>query len=115
MHKVPGSVTEVERERLKLNEQKSELQIEQAQLEQSLSKLAALSKQVEVQTAEINDQTPADHVAHSTGSWWTCFPHQGEWMQLGRAAGPPRPHRQAPGRGLRRRRRTTPRRSATGR
>jgi multidrug efflux pump subunit AcrA (membrane-fusion protein) len=80
--KVPGSVTEVERERLKLNEQKSELQIEQAQLEQSLSKLAALSKQVEVQTAEINIKrrlitSPLDGVVVDV------LRHQGEWMQLG--------------------------------
>ena len=80
--KVPGSVTEVERERLKLNEQKSELQIEQAQLEQNLSKLAALSKQVEVQTAEINIKrrlitSPLDGVVVDV------LRHQGEWMQLG--------------------------------
>jgi multidrug efflux pump subunit AcrA (membrane-fusion protein) len=39
--KVPGSVTQVERDRLKLNEKKSELQIEQAELERKLAALAA--------------------------------------------------------------------------
>ena len=50
--KVPNSVTEVERERLRLNHKKGELQIEQAQLEQQMNKLAATSKGVELEAAE---------------------------------------------------------------
>jgi len=80
--KVPGSVTEVERDRLKLNEKKGELQIEQAQLEQRLSGLAAQSKEVEVMAAEnaIDRRlirSPLD------GMVVQVFPHQGEWMQPG--------------------------------
>jgi multidrug efflux pump subunit AcrA (membrane-fusion protein) len=50
--KVPGSVTEVERNRLKLNHQKGELQIEQAELERRMNELAAASKGVELEAAE---------------------------------------------------------------
>jgi multidrug efflux pump subunit AcrA (membrane-fusion protein) len=50
--KVPGSVTEVERARLMLNERKSELQIEQAELERRMATLAAASKGVELEAAE---------------------------------------------------------------
>jgi multidrug efflux pump subunit AcrA (membrane-fusion protein) len=48
----PGSVTEVERDRLKLEAEKTDLQIEQANLERKLSALAAASKGVEVEAAE---------------------------------------------------------------
>ena len=80
--KVPGSVTEVERDRLKLSEKKGELQIEQAQLERRLSALAAQSKEVEVLAAEnaIDRRlikSPLDGVVVQ------MFPHQGEWMQPG--------------------------------
>lgn len=80
--KVPGSVTEVERNRLKLNEQKSELQIEQARLEQRMSVLAAASKGVELEAAENAVErrlikSPLDGVVVQ------IFPHQGEWMQPG--------------------------------
>ncbi|NBW96866.1 MAG: HlyD family efflux transporter periplasmic adaptor subunit [Planctomycetia bacterium] len=80
--KVPGSVTEVERSRLKLNEKKGELQIEQAQLEQRLNTLAAQSKEVEVLAAEnaIDRRlirSPLDGVVVQ------LFPHQGEWLQPG--------------------------------
>jgi macrolide-specific efflux system membrane fusion protein len=80
--KVPGSVTEVERDRLMLNEKKGELQIEQAQLERRLAALAAQSKEVEVLAAEnaIDRRlikSPLDGVVVQ------LFPHEGEWMQPG--------------------------------
>ena len=80
--KVPGSVTEVERARLMLNERKSELQIEQAQLEQRMATLAAASKGVELEAAENSIErrlikSPLDGVVVQ------IFPHQGEWMQPG--------------------------------
>ena len=80
--KVPGSVTEVERDRLALNEKKSELQIDQARLEQRLAALAAQSKEVEVLAAENAIgrrliKSPLDGVVVQV------FPHQGEWMQPG--------------------------------
>jgi multidrug efflux pump subunit AcrA (membrane-fusion protein) len=80
--KVPGSVTQVERDRLKLNEKKSELQIEQAELERRLAMLAAVAKEAEVQAAENAIErrlikSPLDGVVVQV------FPHQGEWMQPG--------------------------------
>jgi multidrug efflux pump subunit AcrA (membrane-fusion protein) len=80
--KVPGSVTEVERARLMLNERKSELQIEQAQLERRMAALAAASKGVELEAAENAIErrlikSPLDGVVVQ------IFPHQGEWMQPG--------------------------------
>ncbi|NCY02460.1 MAG: HlyD family efflux transporter periplasmic adaptor subunit, partial [Planctomycetia bacterium] len=80
--KVPGSVTRVELNRLQLNEQKSELQIEQAQLEKKVSTLAAIAKGVEVDAAENAIErrlikAPLDGVVVQV------FPHQGEWMQPG--------------------------------
>ena len=80
--KVPGSVTEVERDRLKLSEQKGELQIEQARLERRLNAIAAQSKEVEVLAAESAIdrrliKSPLD------GMVVQVFPHQGEWMQPG--------------------------------
>ncbi len=80
--KVPGSVTEVERARLMLNERKSELQIEQARLEQRMAVLAAASKGVELEAAENAIgrrliKSPLDGVVVQ------IFPHQGEWMQPG--------------------------------
>ena len=80
--KVPGSVTRVELNRLQLNEQKSELQIEQAQLEKKVSTMAAISKGVEVDAAENAIErrlikSPLDGVVVQ------LFPHEGEWMQPG--------------------------------
>ena len=80
--KVPGSVTRVELNRLQLNEQKAELQIEQAQLERKVSAQAAVSKGVEVDAAENAIErrlikSPLDGVVVQV------FPHQGEWMQPG--------------------------------
>jgi macrolide-specific efflux system membrane fusion protein len=78
----PGSVTEVERDRLKLEWEKTGLQIRQAELEQKLSTLAAASKGVEVEAAENAIErrlitSPLDGVVVQV------FPHQGEWMQPG--------------------------------
>jgi multidrug efflux pump subunit AcrA (membrane-fusion protein) len=80
--KVPGSVTEVERNRLKLNHQKGELQIEQAELEKRMNELAAASKGVELEAAESAIErrlikSPLDGVVVQ------IFPHEGEWMQPG--------------------------------
>jgi multidrug efflux pump subunit AcrA (membrane-fusion protein) len=80
--RVGGAVTEVERERLKLEWEKTGLQIEQAALERQLSALAATSKGVEVEAAgnaierrEI--RSPID------GEVEEVFPHIGEWLQPG--------------------------------
>jgi macrolide-specific efflux system membrane fusion protein len=80
--KVPNSVTEVERERLRLNHKKGELQIEQAQLEQQMNKLAATSKGVELEAAEnaIERRLIKSPLA---GVVVQIFPHEGEWMQPG--------------------------------
>ena len=80
--KVPGSVTEVERDRLMLSEKKGELQIEQAQLERRLAAHAAQSKEGAVLAAEnaIDRRlikSPLDGVVVQ------LFPHEGEWMQPG--------------------------------
>ncbi|MEE2797184.1 MAG: HlyD family efflux transporter periplasmic adaptor subunit [Planctomycetota bacterium] len=80
--RIPGSVTQVELARLKLNQKKSELQIEQAQLERQLSALDAQSKEVEVLAAENRIQrrqiaSPID------GMIVQVYPHLGEWMQPG--------------------------------
>ncbi|MFM8892324.1 MAG: HlyD family efflux transporter periplasmic adaptor subunit, partial [Planctomycetia bacterium] len=65
-----------------LNEQKSELQIEQAQLEKKVSGLAAVSKSVEVDAAE-NSIERRLIKAPLDGMVVQIFPHQGEWMQPG--------------------------------
>jgi macrolide-specific efflux system membrane fusion protein len=80
--KVPGSVTRVELNRLQLNEQKSELQIEQAQLERKLAELAAAAKGVEVEAAE-NAIERRLITSPLVGIVVQVFPHQGEWMQPG--------------------------------
>jgi len=79
---VPGSVTDVERDRLKLEWEKSGLQIEQAQLERQLSALAAKVKEAEVETADIEIRrrlvtSPLD------GEVVDVQGNQGEWMQVG--------------------------------
>ena len=76
------AIPEVEVNRLRLNQKKSELQIEQAKLEQSLSTLAAVSKGVEVEAAENGIErrlirSPLDGVVEDVAK------HQGEWMQPG--------------------------------
>jgi multidrug efflux pump subunit AcrA (membrane-fusion protein) len=78
----PGSVTEVERDRLRLEAEKTDLQIEQAELERKLSALAAAAKGVEVEAADNSIErrlikAPLDGVVVQV------FPHQGEWMQPG--------------------------------
>ena len=80
--KVPGSVTRVELNRLQLNEQKSELQIEQAQLERKLAELAAAAKGVEVEATE-NSIERRLITSPLAGIVVQVFPHQGEWMQPG--------------------------------
>ncbi|MFM7185986.1 MAG: efflux RND transporter periplasmic adaptor subunit [Planctomycetota bacterium] len=79
---VPGSVTDVERDRLKLEWEKSGLQIEQAQLERQLADLAAKVKEAEVETADIEIRrrqvtSPLD------GEVVDVQGNQGEWMQVG--------------------------------
>ena len=76
------AIPEVEVNRLRLNQKKSELQIEQAKLEQSLATLAAVSKGVEVEAAENGIErrlirSPLDGVVEDVAK------HQGEWMQPG--------------------------------
>jgi multidrug efflux pump subunit AcrA (membrane-fusion protein) len=80
--RIPGSVTEVERERLKLEWEKTGLQIEQAELERRLAALDATSKGVEVEAAE---KAIERRVIRSpiTGEVEEVFPHQGEWLQPG--------------------------------
>lgn len=80
--RIPGSVTEVERERLKLEWEKTGLQIEQAQLDRSLADLTARSKGVELEAAEKGIErrlirSPLD------GEVEEVFPHEGEWLQPG--------------------------------
>lgn len=79
---VQGAVTEVERDRLKLEWEKASLQIEQAQLERRLSALAADAKQVEVDAADKAIErrmirSPIDGVIEDLSK------HQGEWLQPG--------------------------------
>jgi len=78
----PGSVTEVERDRLKLEWEKTSLQIRQAELERKLATLAAASKGVEVEAAE-NAIERRRITAPLDGVVVQVFPHQGEWMQPG--------------------------------
>jgi multidrug efflux pump subunit AcrA (membrane-fusion protein) len=80
--RIPGSVTEVERERLKLEWEKTGLQIEQAELERRLAALDATSKGVEVEAAE---KAIERRVIRSplTGEVEEVFPHTGEWLQPG--------------------------------
>jgi multidrug resistance efflux pump len=80
--KVPGSVTDVERDRLNLEWQKTTLQIEQAQLERSLAGLTARAKQVEVDAAShaIGRRRIRSPI---TGMVLDVFKHKGEWMQPG--------------------------------
>jgi macrolide-specific efflux system membrane fusion protein len=79
---VPGSVTDVERDRLRLEWEKSGLQIEQASLERRLNDLTAAAKGVEVEASENGIErrlikAPLDGIVVQV------FPHQGEWMQPG--------------------------------
>ncbi|MBU6275355.1 MAG: HlyD family efflux transporter periplasmic adaptor subunit [Planctomycetes bacterium] len=78
----PGAITEIDIYRLRLNQQKSELSIEQARLEQRIAGLTATAKQVEVEAA-------GDAIARRLitapldGVVVEVFPHRGEWMQPG--------------------------------
>ncbi|MFM9058072.1 MAG: efflux RND transporter periplasmic adaptor subunit [Planctomycetaceae bacterium] len=79
---VPGSVTDVERDRLRLEWEKTKLQIEQSQLERKLSGLAAKAKGVEVAAAThaIDRRRIRSPIA---GMVLDVFKHKGEWMQPG--------------------------------
>ena len=77
-----GSVTEVERNRLRLEWEKSGLQIEQAQLERQLSALAAKVKEAEVETAEIEIRR-RQVKAPLDGEVVDVQGNAGEWMQAG--------------------------------
>jgi multidrug efflux pump subunit AcrA (membrane-fusion protein) len=79
---VPGSVTDVERDRLRLEWEKSGLQIEQAQLERQLADLAAKVKGAEVETAEIEIRRRLV-TAPLDGEVVDVQGHKGEWMQVG--------------------------------
>lgn len=79
---VPGSVTDVERDRLRLEWEKSGLQIEQAQLERTLADLAARAKDVEVRTADINIKRRLV-TAPLDGEVVDVQGNLGEWMQVG--------------------------------
>jgi multidrug efflux pump subunit AcrA (membrane-fusion protein) len=79
---VSGSVTDVERDRLRLEWEKSGLQIEQAQLERRLASLAADAKQAEVEAADNAIErrlirSPIDGYVDDV------LKHEGEWMQPG--------------------------------
>ncbi|MFM8577207.1 MAG: biotin/lipoyl-binding protein, partial [Planctomycetaceae bacterium] len=83
---VPNSVTQVERDRLKLNVVKSSLQIEQAKLEQVLSGLSSNAKEVEVEAADNAIEgrrisSPIDGIVVQV------FPNVGVWMQPGDRVG----------------------------
>lgn len=80
--KVTGAVTEVERERLKLEWEKAGLQIEQADLERKLASLEATSKEVEVEAAgnAIERRVIRSPLA---GEVEEVIPHEGEWLQPG--------------------------------
>ncbi len=80
--RVPGSVTQVERDRLELNERKAELQIEQAELERRLATLTAQAKEVEVDAAisAISRRVINSPLA---GIVVQVYPHLGEWVQPG--------------------------------
>jgi len=80
--KLEGSVTRVELDRLELNERKAELQIEQAELERKMTRLAAESKEVEVDAADSAIERRRI-TAPIDGTIVQVFPHEGEWMQPG--------------------------------
>jgi macrolide-specific efflux system membrane fusion protein len=76
------AIPEVEINRLRLNQKKSELQIEQAKLELSLAALAAVSKGVEVEASQNGIErrlirSPLDGIVEDVAK------HEGEWMQPG--------------------------------
>ena len=80
--RVPGSVVEVELNRLKLTYRRAELQIEQAELEQRLSGFTVDEKSAEVGAAEEairrrQIRAPLDGVVVQV------IPHVGEWAKPG--------------------------------
>jgi macrolide-specific efflux system membrane fusion protein len=81
-HRVPGSVVEVELNRLKLTYRRAELQIEQAQLEQRLAGFTVEEKAAEVSAADEairrrQIRAPLDGVVVQV------IPHVGEWAKPG--------------------------------
>ena len=80
--RLEGSVTRVELDKLQLNERKAELQIEQADLERKMTRLAAESKEVEVDAADSAIERRRV-TAPLDGTIVQVFPHEGEWMQPG--------------------------------
>jgi len=82
VRKVPGSISEVEVERLKLTAQKSVLQIEQSQMENRVAQFTRNTKAAELDAAEYSLRrrqitSPLDGVV-------VAIPrHQGEWVQTG--------------------------------
>ncbi len=80
--RLPGSVTEVELDRLKLTWKRGELQIEQAEVERNLAAMAVQSQEVDIAAAENmidrrKIRSPLD------GEVVKVYPHLGEWMQPG--------------------------------
>ncbi len=80
--KVPGSVVEVERNRLKLTYRRAELQIEQAQLELKLSGMAVEEKSAEVGAADEAIRRRQIR-APLAGVVVQVVPHVGEWVKPG--------------------------------
>lgn len=80
--RVPGSVTKVELDRLRLTWKRGELQIEQAEVERRLAAMAAQSKEVDIAAAE-NAIDRRKILAPLDGVVVRVFPHLGEWMQPG--------------------------------
>jgi len=76
------AVTDVELERLRLEWEKTGLQIEQAELERRLASLQATSKGVEVEAAQKAIERRLIR-APFDGEVEEVFPHRGEWLQPG--------------------------------
>lgn len=80
--RVPGSVTRVELDRLRLTWKRGELQIEQAEMERKLASMAVQSQEVDISAAE-NAIDRRKIRAPLDGVVVQVFPHLGEWMQPG--------------------------------
>lgn len=80
--RVPGSVTRVELDRLRLTWKRGELQIEQAQMERKLAGMAVQSQEVDISAAENAIDRRKIH-SPLDGMVVQVFPHLGEWMQPG--------------------------------
>lgn len=80
--RVPGSVTRVELDRLRLTWKRGELQIEQAEVERRLASMAVQSQEVDIAAAE-NAIDRRKILSPLDGVVVRVFPHLGEWMQPG--------------------------------